>query len=89
MSVCVWRVSKKWGKVTSAADKAPQAGVTKVLKTALPTTVPTPRSDSVRKVPTTLTNNSGKQLAVAKNVAPATSALILRSAQMQSSAGSK
>ena len=38
---------------------------------------------------TKLTNNSGKQLAVAKNVAAATSVLIFKSVQMQSIAGSK
>lgn len=75
--------------LTWIADNAPHAGVAKVLKTAPPITVPTPRSDSVRKVPTTFTNSSGKQLAVARKVAPATSALIFKRAHMMSSAGNR
>lgn len=50
-----------------------QAVTPRILHTALPTTVPIPRSDSVRYVPITLTNISGAQVAVAMNVAPATS----------------
>ena len=44
-----------------------------VLNIAAPTTVPTPKSDSVINVPMMLMNNSGVEVATAINVAPATS----------------
>lgn len=55
-----------------------QAATAKILNTALPTIVPTPISPSVMKVPITLTNNSGAEVAAAINVAPATSLDIFR-----------
>lgn len=50
-----------------------QAATASMLNTALPTIVPTPISPSVMNVPMTFTNNSGAEVAVAINVAPATS----------------
>jgi len=50
-----------------------QAATAKMLNTADPTIVPTPISPSVMKVPITLTNSSGAEVAAAMNVAPATS----------------
>lgn len=50
-----------------------------VLYTPLPTTVPTPRSDLVTKVPITETRSSDVQVAAAMNVAPATSGEIPKS----------
>jgi hypothetical protein len=50
-----------------------QAATAKMLKTALPTMVPTPISPSVMNVPITFTKSSGADVAAAMNVAPATS----------------
>lgn len=50
-----------------------QLATARILKTALPTIVPTPMSPSVIKVPITLTKSSGADVAAAINVAPATS----------------
>lgn len=47
-----------------------QAATARMLKTADPTIVPTPISPSVIKVPMTLTNSSGADVAAAINVAP-------------------
>lgn len=49
------------------------AATAKMLNTADPTIVPMPMSPSVMKVPITLTNNSGADVAAAIKVAPATS----------------
>lgn len=59
-------------------NKPQQAGTAKILNTADPTMVPTPRSPCVTNVPTQLINNSGLELAVAINVAPAMSSDMLR-----------
>lgn len=69
--------------LTMEAVMPPQAGTPSVLKTALPTTVPTPRSESVMKVPIRLVKSSGVHVANAMNVAPATSWLKLKSASNQ------
>jgi len=66
---------------TSCAKSAQHAGTASMLKTAEPTMVPTPRSPSVTKVPMTLMNNSGLELAAAITVAPATSSVTLSSAR--------
>jgi len=63
------------------AARPAHADTPSVLYMALPTTVPTPRSDSVRKVPMTLTKSSGAHVAVAMNVAPATSGEMPKSAK--------
>lgn len=81
-------VSSRIGHTPTAA-KPPQAATPKVLKTPDPTTAPIPRSDSVRKVPITFTKSSGVHVAIAMNVAAATSLLIFRSVQMQSTDGRK
>lgn len=60
-------------ELTAPAKSAQHAGTAKTLKTADPTTAPTPRSPSVTKVPTQLMNNSGLELAAAMKVAPAIS----------------
>lgn len=67
-----------FNKLTILAKRPQHAGTASTLKTADPTMVPTPKSPSVTKVPTQLMNNSGLELAVAMNVAPATSSFILR-----------
>ena len=54
--------------------KRPQAaGTARTLKTAEPTTVPTPKFPLVTNVPTKLINNSGLLVAAAIKVAPAIS----------------
>lgn len=58
-----------------------QAATAKMLKTALPTMVPTPISPSVMNVPITFTNSSGADVAAAMNVAPATSLDIFSAVQ--------
>jgi len=58
---------------TIPAPMPQQAATAKMLNTADPTIVPTPISPSVMKVPITLTNSSGAEVAAAMNVAPATS----------------
>ena len=58
---------------TCAAKRPQQAGTARILNTAEPTIVPTPKSPSVTKVPIMLMNNSGLDDAAAINVAPATS----------------
>lgn len=60
---------------TSFANNAQHAGTASMLNTAEPTMVPTPKSPSVTKVPMTLMNNSGLELAAAITVAPATSSV--------------
>lgn len=69
--------------LTIEAVIPPQAGTPSVLKTALPTTVPMPKSESVMKVPIRLVKSSGVHVANAINVAPATSWLKLKSASNQ------
>jgi len=64
---------------TSLANIAQHAGTASMLNTAEPTMVPTPKSPSVMKVPMTLMNNSGLELAAAITVAPATSSVTLSS----------
>lgn len=49
-----------------------QVPTASTLKTADPTIVPTPRSPFVTKVPITFVNNSGADVLIAMNVAPAT-----------------
>jgi len=49
------------------------------LNTDEPTIVPTPRSDSVMNVPMILIKSSGDDVAIAMNVAPATSSERFRS----------
>lgn len=66
-------LSSVFEKLTVVAARPPQAATPRVLKTADPTTVPIPKSDSVRNVPMTFTNSSGADVANAINVAPATS----------------
>lgn len=58
---------------TFDAAKPPTAATPSVLNMADPTTVPTPISDWVINVPTQLTKNSGAEVAMAMNVAAATS----------------
>lgn len=60
-------------RLTATAHNPQQAAIANILNTALPTIVPKPISPSVMKVPITLTNNSGADVAAAMNVAPATS----------------
>lgn len=59
--------------MTWLAARPTHADTPSVLYTPLPTTVPTPRSDSVKNVPMMETNSSDMLVAVAINVAPATS----------------
>lgn len=59
--------------LTIPAPIPQQAATARMLKTALPTMVPTPMSPSVMNVPMTFTNSSGADVAAAMNVAPATS----------------
>lgn len=67
--------------LTIPAPIPQHAATAKMLNTADPTIVPTPISPSVMKVPMTLTNNSGAEVAAAINVAPATSADIFKAAK--------
>jgi hypothetical protein len=64
---------------TLGAARPIHAATPSVLNTAEPTTVPTPRSDSVMKVAMMLTKSSGDDVAIAMKVAPATSCVRLRS----------
>jgi hypothetical protein len=64
---------------TLEAERPIHAATPSVLNTAEPTTVPTPRSDSVMKVPMMLTKSSGDDVATAMKVAPATSCVRSRS----------
>ena len=59
--------------LTVLAAKPQQAHTAKMLKTALPTIVPTPISPSVINVPITFVNSSGADVAMAMKDAPATS----------------
>lgn len=59
--------------LTIPAPMPQHAATARMLKTALPTIVPTPISPSVMKVPITFTKSSGADVAAAMNVAPATS----------------
>lgn len=63
------------------ANNAQHAGTANILNTAEPTIAPTPKSPSVTKVPITLMNNSGLEVAAAITVAPATSSVTLRSVE--------
>lgn len=63
-------------RLTILAKRPQQAGTARILNTADPTMVPTPRSPWVTKVLTQLTNNSGLELAVAMKVAPTISVSI-------------
>ena len=67
--------------LTIPAPMPQQAATAKMLKTALPTMVPTPISPSVMNVPITFTNSSGADVAAAMNVAPATSLDIFNAVQ--------
>lgn len=64
--------------LTIPAPIPQHAATARMLKTAEPTMVPTPMSPSVMKVPMTLTNSSGADVAAAMNVAPATSFVMFR-----------
>ncbi|KAJ6636773.1 hypothetical protein Bhyg_15368 [Pseudolycoriella hygida] len=76
--------------ITCPANSPQQAGTANMLKTADPTTVPTPRSPFVINVPTQLMNNSGLDVAAYKaplnrflaltaiKVAPTTSSFIFK-----------
>lgn len=66
-------------RLTFCAKSPQQAGTASTLKTALPTTVPTPMSPSVMNVPTTLIKRSGLDTTAAMKVAPTTSSDILKS----------
>lgn len=56
--------------LTLRANNPQHAGTAKILKTADPTMVPTPKSLFVTNVPTTLMNNSELEAAAAINVPP-------------------
>lgn len=58
--------------LTEEAASPPRAATPRVLNRLEPETVPIPISDSVTNVPTTFTNSSGADVAVAMNVAAAT-----------------
>lgn len=72
-------------KLTMFAIKPQHAGTARTLKTADPTTVPTPRSPCVMNVPTQLMNNSEIEPAMAINVAPAMSSFRWKSIKLQHS----
>lgn len=74
-------IASKRTVFTWFANSAQHAGTANILKTAEPTIVPTPKSPSVTKVPMTLMNNSGLELAAAITVAPATSSVTFSSAE--------
>ena len=61
----------------------------KMLKTALPTMVPMPKSLLVTKVPMMLVNNSGAEEPAAIKVAPATSLDMCNVSQIFSNTGTK
>lgn len=65
--------------ITLEAARPRHAATPSILNTAEPTIVPTPRSDSVMNVPMTLIKSSGDDVAIAMNVAPATSSESFRS----------
>jgi hypothetical protein len=65
--------------ITLVAARPRHAATPSILNTAEPTIVPTPMSDSVMNVPTILIKNSGDDVAIAMNVAPATSSERFRS----------
>jgi hypothetical protein len=67
---------------TLEAARPIHAATPNVLNTAEPTTVPTPRSDSVMNVPIILTKSSGDDVATAMKVAPATSCVRFKSGSM-------
>ena len=62
------------GQLTTPESIPQKAGAARMLKTSEPTTVPTPMSPWVTKVPMMLKNNSGMGVPMAIMVAPATSA---------------
>ena len=59
------------------------APTAKILKTALPTMVPTPMSPFVTKVPMTLVKSSGALVLIAMNVAPAVAGCIFSSTSLK------
>ena len=60
----------------SALAKAQAAMTKRTLKTALPTMVPIPTSETAMKTPMTEVNSSGAEPPAAMKVAPATSSLM-------------